>query len=65
MAKALLDRETLDREDVQMLVRGDDLPPKITVEPAPPPVRPSPERAAPAPERGPVLGTPPPEPAGA
>jgi cell division protease FtsH len=65
MAKALLDRETLDREDVQMLVRGDDLPPKITIEPAPPPVRPTPERAASAPERGPVLGTPPPEPAGA
>jgi cell division protease FtsH len=64
MAKALIERETLDREEVETLVRGDDLPPKPTIEPTPPPVRPASERP-PTSDRKPVLGTPPPEPAGA
>ena len=64
MANALLERETIDRAEVELLVAGKELPP-------PPP---APSDAAPQPlpsgERrpsgaGPVLGTPPPKPAGA
>ncbi len=65
MAQALLERETLDRDDIDLLAAGKDLPP-----------RPEPPSAAPAPVPGqtlkpdtsvrkPVLGTPPAEPAGA
>jgi cell division protease FtsH len=66
MAQALLERETLDREEVELLMRGQDLPPKVSL--AALPAAPAPraaDRAAPGAERGPVLGTPPPEPAGA
>src|SRR5438128_298430 len=66
LAAALLERETLDREEVEMVVAGRPLPPV-----PPPPAAP----AAPTAEgtarektpaaRGPVLGSPPPEPAGA
>ena len=66
LAAALLERETLDREEVEMVVAGKPLPPV-----PPPPAAP----AAPTAEgtarektpatRGPVLGSPPPEPAGA
>jgi cell division protease FtsH len=66
LAAALLERETLDREDVELVVAGKPLPP---VPPPPPaPAAPSPEGAArekPSTARGPVLGSPPPEPAGA
>jgi cell division protease FtsH len=66
LAAALLERETLDREDVELVVAGKPLPP---VPPPPPaPATPSPEGAArekPSAARGPVLGSPPPEPAGA
>jgi len=66
LAAALLERETLDREEVELVVAGKPLPP---VPPAPAtPAAASPEGAArgktPA-ARGPVLGNPPPEPAGA
>jgi hypothetical protein len=65
MAQALLERETLDREEVEMLSKGRDLPPKAPV----PPVLAQPVRtgleAQPAGDRKPVLGSPPPEPAGA
>src|SRR5213082_3844951 len=66
LAAALLERETLDREEVEMVVAGKPLPP---VPPPPPaPAAPSAEGTArektPA-ARGPVLGSPPPEPAGA
>jgi cell division protease FtsH len=66
MAGALLDRETLDREDVELLAAGKELPPKVPVPPVPPamPPRGEKERVL-APDRKPVLGTPPPEPAGA
>ncbi|MDH3496106.1 MAG: ATP-dependent zinc metalloprotease FtsH [Gemmatimonadota bacterium] len=65
MAKALLDRETLDREEVALLATGKILPPKPPeLAPPPAPVKAEKDRAA-APERPPVLGTPPPEPAGA
>src|SRR5438132_883313 len=66
LAAALLERETLDREEVEMVVAGKPLPPV----PPPPaaPAAPSAEGTArektPA-ARGPVLGSPPPEPAGA
>src|SRR5437016_4900131 len=66
LAAALLERETLDREEVDLVMAGKRLPP---VAPAsPPPAAPAPEGAArdkPAATRGPVLGSPPPEPAGA
>jgi cell division protease FtsH len=66
LAAALLERETLDREEVDLVVAGKPLPPVA------PPVPPAPVGGAPpetakdkAPARGPVLGSPPPEPAGA
>src|SRR5438128_1168489 len=66
LAGALLERETLDREEVDLVVAGKRLPP---VAPAsPPPAASSPEGTArdkQAATRGPVLGSPPPEPAGA
>jgi cell division protease FtsH len=65
LASALLERETLDREEVELVVAGKPLPP---VPPPPPaPATPSTEGAGreKAPGRGPVLGSPPPEPAGA
>jgi cell division protease FtsH len=67
MANALLERETLDREEVRLILKGDDLPPRA---PAPepmtptPPTRPEGEKGK-ASEKGPILGTPPAEPAGA
>jgi cell division protease FtsH len=66
MAEALLERETIDRDEVELLGHGKPLPPRASedAEPgqeAPPDLsddtRPS--------GTGPVLGTPPPEPAGA
>jgi len=66
LAAALLERETLDREEVELVVAGKPLPPV----PPPPaaPAAPSGEgatREKTSPARGPVLGSPPPEPAGA
>jgi len=65
VAAALLERETLDREEVDLVVAGKPLPPQV---PPATPVRRSPgpvKDRAPAPGLGPVLGNPPPEPAGA
>ena len=65
MAQALLDRETLDREEVELLAKGQALPPKTALAPVlPSPVRPGAEVVS-AGDRKPVLGSPPPEPAGA
>src|SRR6266849_1789619 len=65
LAAALLERETLDREEVELVVAGKPLPPV----PPPPaaPAAPSAEGTTreKTPARGPVLGSPPPEPAGA
>jgi cell division protease FtsH len=62
---ALLERETLDREDVAALVRGETLPPRE----APPAAAAPPAAVAlrPAPQSvpSPLLGTPPAKPAGA
>ncbi len=67
LAAALLERETLDREEVDLVVAGKPLPPLAS-----PPAPPAPAGGSPAdaakdktPARGPVLGSPPPEPAGA
>ncbi|HEU5261538.1 MAG TPA: ATP-dependent zinc metalloprotease FtsH [Gemmatimonadales bacterium] len=66
LASALLERETLDREEVELVVAGKALPP---VAPPAAPAPATPEGAAAkdkaATPRGPVLGSPPPEPAGA
>jgi cell division protease FtsH len=65
VAAALLERETLDREEVDLVVAGKPLPPQAPpVTPAPRGPGPAKDRA-PAPGLGPVLGNPPPEPAGA
>ncbi len=65
IALALLDRETIDREDLDRLVRNLPLPPRNL---APDPVAAaSPPAAKPGvtPSRAPILGAPPAEPAGA
>ncbi|MBM4188709.1 MAG: ATP-dependent zinc metalloprotease FtsH [Gemmatimonadetes bacterium] len=65
MADALLDRETLDREEIAMLAKGEPLPPRAA---PPPPAMPGPTApkatAKPAGSPG-ILGAPPAEPAGA
>jgi cell division protease FtsH len=61
LAKNLLDRETLTREDIALLVAGETLPPRVdppsnltpALPPAAPVVAPKPERVAP-----PLLGGP-------
>src|SRR5437660_4815259 len=66
LASALLERETLDRDEVELVVAGRPLPPVV-----PPPAPATPQPASDGatkektPARGPVLGSPPPEPAGA
>ncbi|HET6795737.1 MAG TPA: ATP-dependent zinc metalloprotease FtsH [Gemmatimonadales bacterium] len=65
IAQALLDRETIDRDDLDRLVKNQPLPPRSSsLEPA---VAPSNTAAKPGstPARAPILGAPPAEPAGA
>jgi cell division protease FtsH len=65
LANALLERETLDREEVELVIAGKPLPPQGPA-PAPTPAgTPASREKAPQPSRGGVLGSPPPEPAGA
>ena len=65
MANSLLERETLDREEIDMLARGDRLPPR-TLPPEPlMPSTPTKPAAKPAQASGGILGAPPAEPAGA
>ncbi|HEY7028592.1 MAG TPA: ATP-dependent zinc metalloprotease FtsH [Gemmatimonadales bacterium] len=65
MVEALMDRETLDREEVDLLYNGQPLPPKPPAPPVPPAaVAPAVKPDAP-PQRTPILGAPPAEPAGA
>jgi len=60
-----MDRETLDREEVELLYQGRPLPPKPPAPPVPPAaVAPAVKPDAP-PQRTPILGAPPAEPAGA
>jgi cell division protease FtsH len=68
MAEVLLERETIDREEVEAIARGETLPPRDAPSPpaGPPPAPAAPVRAAPeSPGLGPVLGAPPVKPAGA
>ncbi len=65
IAQALLDRETIDREDLDLLVKNEALPPR-EAPPAPPaPAAPPVAPTAAAPAAIPTLGAPPAEPAGA
>src|SRR5205823_5572805 len=64
LAATLLERETLDREEVEMVVAGKPLPPVPPAAPAAPTPEGTARDKTPA-ARGPVLGSPPPEPAGA
>ena len=64
VAKALLDRETLTRDDVDILNRGEQLPPRSTGTPAPKPLAAPPQPPALEPKRNPpLLGGPEPSPA--
>jgi cell division protease FtsH len=66
IAQALLDRETIDREDLDRLVKNQPLPPRTLppTEPAAAPANPTAKPGA-TPARAPILGAPPAEPAGA
>jgi cell division protease FtsH len=66
IAQALLDRETIDREDLDRLVKNQPLPPRSMppVEPAAAPANTA-AKPGPTPARAPILGAPPAEPAGA
>jgi cell division protease FtsH len=67
MAEALLERETLDRDEVALIAEGKDLPPLAPAAPKSPPsveLKGTTEGKAEAPGKG-ILGTPPAEPAGA
>ncbi|MBA3658163.1 MAG: ATP-dependent metallopeptidase FtsH/Yme1/Tma family protein [Gemmatimonadales bacterium] len=65
IANALLERETIDREDLDRLVRDQPLPPRVVSVPGPAAQSGVPAKPGPAPARAPILGAPPPEPAGA
>jgi cell division protease FtsH len=65
MASALLVHETIDRADVERLVRGEELPPRPTP-PAAPPTASAPAATPDArPAAPPILGAPTPKPSGA
>ncbi len=65
IAVALLDRETIDREDLDRLVRNLPLTPRnLPADPAAP-VNPPAAKPGATPSRAPILGAPPAEPAGA
>src|ERR687889_947534 len=66
IAQALLDRETIDREDLDRLVKNLPLPPR-SLPPTEPVTAPSntASKPGPTPARAPILGAPPAEPAGA
>jgi cell division protease FtsH len=66
IAAALLERETIDRDDLDRLVKGLPLPPRTLTPIEPPSTPPATKPAAqPAAARAPILGAPPAEPAGA
>jgi len=65
MADALLERETLDRDDVEALIVGKELPQRRVVAEAPQEPQPLPSGEVRPSGAGPALGTPPPKPAGA
>ncbi|MEO6058086.1 MAG: ATP-dependent zinc metalloprotease FtsH [Gemmatimonadales bacterium] len=65
IADALLERETIDREDLDRLVKNLPLPPRLPPTDSPAPQASAPPKPGAAPARAPLLGTPPAEPAGA
>jgi cell division protease FtsH len=66
IAAALLERETIDREDLDRLVKDLPLPPRNPTPPDSAAVTPSPSaKPGVTPARAPILGAPPAEPAGA
>jgi cell division protease FtsH len=65
VAHALLERETLDREDLELLREGKELPPVPVPSPVTPSTPPGSDAKESAPRTPPILGAPPPEPAGA
>ncbi|HEX5818789.1 MAG TPA: cell division protein FtsH, partial [Gemmatimonadales bacterium] len=66
IALTLLDRETVDRDDLDRIVRGETLPPRTpTLPPASPVASVPPSKPAPAPRPPGILGAPGAEPAGA
>ena len=57
IANALLERETLDADDIRLLAAGDPLPPLPAVdEPEPPALGPGPAEAGPVADDRPVEG---------
>jgi cell division protease FtsH len=65
IAVALLDRETIDREDLDRLVRNLPLAPRNLTPDTPPATNQPASKPGPTPARAPILGAPPAEPAGA
>jgi cell division protease FtsH len=65
IAAALLERETLDRDEMEALARGEALPPHEALPPTPPITATKAPPAKSVPVGGTILGTPPAEPAGA
>ncbi len=66
IAAALLERETIDREDIDLLAQGKSLPPMSSSAPPPPaPTAAVMPKTDQAPQRTPILGAPPAEPMGA
>jgi cell division protease FtsH len=64
VAQALLDRETLTRDDVDRLARGEKLPPRVSSPPPKAPLSPAPAAPLAEPKRNPpLLGGPEPSPA--
>ena len=63
VAAALLERETLNREDIEMLSRGETLPPRSSGAPPMPPAHPAPPSLEPRRSSPPLLGGPEPSPA--
>jgi cell division protease FtsH len=64
IALTLLERETIDREEIDLLASGQPLPPEPMLPPSTPPTAAAP-RTDPVPVRAPILGAPPAEPMGA
>lgn len=63
VAEALLDRETLTRDDILLLKEGKELPPRQVPPPAAPPATPSPAPSREPRQVPPLLGGPEPAPA--
>jgi cell division protease FtsH len=59
VAQSLLERETLTRDDIELLRKGQALPPRQPAPPLPPtPVAPPPITSTPKPSAPPLLGEP-------